>query len=94
MPALELDPRDRIPHLDESRFHSLAKLRVWIIIIVIALFGGLGFYWYHFSQRPNYSEVYTQLGISSLPATLELQPEVKIRLDQLREAEMTASSEV
>jgi hypothetical protein len=85
MPMIKLDPEDRLGRFDESRFSSFTKIMVGIstILIVVALFGGGFLYWYHVSQRPNYAHVYGNLGIASLPATVELQPQVQNRLDQL-----------
>jgi aspartyl protease family protein len=41
------------------------------------------FYWYGFLQKPSYSKVYQQLGISDMPLALEAQPAVQTSLDQL-----------
>jgi hypothetical protein len=85
MPVLELDPRDRIPQLDEGRFTFVLKILgiVGAVIIAVGLFGVGGFYWYQLSQRPSYEDVYAQLGMSSLPKNIGAQPEIKNRLDQL-----------
>src|SRR5690348_16948217 len=82
MPMIELDPQDRLQRFDENRSSSLTKIMVGILIVV-ALFGGGFLYWYHLSQRPNYAHVYANLGIAPLPPTVELQPQVQNRLDQL-----------
>src|SRR6266436_5124801 len=79
---IELDPQERLQRLDESRDSSLTKIIV-SILIVVALFGGGFLYWYNLSQRPNYAHVYANLGIAHLPPTVELQPQVQNRLDQL-----------
>jgi aspartyl protease family protein len=77
---IELDPQDRLQRFGESRSSSFTKIMIGMI--VVALFGGGGFfYWY--SQRTNYAHVYASLGIASLPSTVELQPQIQNRLDQL-----------
>jgi len=81
---IELDPQDRLQRFDESRFSSLTKITVGVwAILIVALFGGGFLYWYHLSQGPNYAHVYANLGIAPLPPTVELQPQVQNRLDQL-----------
>jgi hypothetical protein len=77
---IELDPQDRLQRFGESRPSSFTKIMIGMI--VVALFGGGGFfYWY--SQRSNYAHVYASLGIASLPSAVELQPQIQNRLDQL-----------
>src|SRR5437660_11605661 len=80
-PMIELDPEDRLQRFSESRSPSFTKIMVSMIVAV--LFGGGFLYWYYQSQRPNYSHVYASLGIASLPPTVELQPQIQNRLDQL-----------
>jgi hypothetical protein len=76
---IELDPRDRLSYPHPRRFPIFA-----IIIGAIAVLGSGGFiYWHYVAQRSNYIEIYRQLGISSLPATVEFLPQVQSRLDQL-----------
>jgi clan AA aspartic protease (TIGR02281 family) len=77
---LELDPLARLQ----------AKIFVWTISIVAALFGGGFLYWYHREppppippSRPIYADVYANLGIAPLPTTVQHKPQVKNRLDQL-----------
>jgi aspartyl protease family protein len=84
MPLVELDPRDRLPHFDESTSSSFPKIVVVICtaLIVAVLLGG-GLYWYLLSQRSNYARVYADLGIQSLPPSIEFRPQVQSRLDQL-----------
>lgn len=74
--VIELDPRDPLQRFEDGQSASITKLIVGIsaILIVAALLGG-GFYWY-LSKRPNYAPVYANLGIASLPTTVELQPQV------------------
>jgi clan AA aspartic protease (TIGR02281 family) len=75
---IELDPRDRLPYPNRRKFP------VFTMIGAIAVLGGSGFfYWQYVAQRSNHIEIYRQLGISSLPATVELLPQVQSRLDQL-----------
>jgi tetratricopeptide (TPR) repeat protein len=75
---IELDPRDRLPYPNPRKFP------VFAMIGAIAVLGGGGFfYWQYAAQRSNYVEIYRRLGIPSLPATVELLPQVQSRLDQL-----------
>jgi aspartyl protease family protein len=76
---IELDPRDRFSHPNPRQFPVFA-----MIIGAIAVLGCGGFlYWQYFAHRSNHSETYRQLGISSLPTTVEPLPLVQTRLDQL-----------
>jgi tetratricopeptide (TPR) repeat protein len=76
---IELDPRDRLSYSNPHKSPVFA-----MIIGAIAVLGCGGFfYWKYVAQRPNHIEIYRQLGISSLPATLELLPQVQSQLDQL-----------
>jgi aspartyl protease family protein len=77
---IELDPRDRISYSDPRQFPIFA-----IIVGAIVIVGcGAFFYWQYLGQRPNYTEVYRQLGILSLPTTIQALPQVQSRLEQLR----------
>jgi tetratricopeptide (TPR) repeat protein len=53
-----------------------------VSLVVILVIGGFG-YWYFWIRR-DFSSVYAQLGISSLPVNVELETEISKRLEQLR----------
>jgi len=72
---IKLDPTDRWAYKEKRS----APLGAIAIVLIIVACGGL-YYWYAFLR---YSEVYHQLGISKLPSTLEFQPTIQSRLDQL-----------
>jgi hypothetical protein len=76
---IELDPRDRLSYADQRKAPVFA-----MIVGAIAILGcGSFFYWQYVAQRSNHVEIYRQLGISPLPVTVELLPQVQSRLDQL-----------
>jgi predicted aspartyl protease len=70
--------------LDEDR-SDLGRFIV-IFCILTVIIGGLGgvFYWYSYSQSTGYADVYSKLGIPSLPRAVEASPEIQSRLDQLK----------
>jgi clan AA aspartic protease (TIGR02281 family) len=54
-----------------------------VLVLIMAAVGGFLF-WYFAPQPSAYVDVYSALGIQELPATIEVQPQVRVRLDQLR----------
>jgi hypothetical protein len=54
-----------------------------VLFVVMAVVGGFLF-WYFAPQPSTYVDVYSALGIQELPATIEVQPQVRVRLDHLR----------
>ena len=77
---IQLDPGDR-RSFDRRRNTPLVAVMITMAIVIGC--GGFVYYWYAFLDTSNYSEVYRQLGISKMPSTLELQPDVRTQLDQL-----------
>jgi aspartyl protease family protein len=75
---MTLDPGTRLPHYEDHSFSITV-----IVMTVIAALGGGCFYWYFMPQKQDYSAVYAQLGISSLPLNMESQPQIQNRLEQL-----------
>jgi len=76
---IELDPSDR-RQLSHRSSIPISMLLLGLLAIVA---GGL-YFWYNFAQRSNYTDLYKQLGIPSLPLALESQPTIQRLLDQLK----------
>src|SRR5579862_6900466 len=76
---LKVDPRDRPSYL-AKRERSVGAIVAFVVILVV-LFGVCLTYW---RTSSAFSEVYRRLNINPLPLTIELQPRVYGRLDQLR----------
>src|SRR5262245_34961439 len=79
---IKLDPQDRILHSDERRFPIIL-----IVLLFLTAIGAGSAYWYYATRppaEPAYKDVYAQLGISPLPARIELRPHIRDRLDELR----------
>jgi len=84
-PEIKDLPHDRIASGD-SFSEGIFPIIVTVVTTVLLIAGG-SLYWYYSSQMPDFAEVYVQLGIRPLPATIERKPPIQSRLAQLaREA--------
>ena len=82
---IELDPSDRPTRAKESRFPTFA-----IAFVALSAIAGGAFYWWHSmrgsdylwhaTQASEFAEVYRDLGIARLPASVELRSDTRSRL--------------
>lgn len=75
---IQLDPRDRRVHQVRSK-RPLGATVVVMTVLFACLVGG----YLYLRSRSTYSDVYKALGISPLPYTMEIQPQIYNRLDEL-----------
>ena len=78
---MRMDPNDRLLRERPRNMFPLAVIGMTVAAVFVVC--ACLFYWYGFLQKPSYSKVYQQLGISDMPLALEAQPAVQTSLDQL-----------
>jgi hypothetical protein len=74
-PGRNLDDFDRS---DRQRY-----IIIFSLLLIVSLSVGGIFYWYQSLQPNRYEDVYTKLGVASLPPAAEHLPQVQSRLEQL-----------